>query len=450
VALTGLDIFKLLPKKNCGECGVPTCLAFAMALAAGKGTLESCPYVSDEAKEALGAAAAPPIRLVKLGYPGVDHEVELGDEHVLFRHDKTFYHPTGVAVEVTDDLDEAALAERVARINDLVFERVGLRYMVDAIAVREKTGDPARFATAAKKVAGLTKLVLMLVSEDPACLKAALAETADKKPLLAWATPATADEVAALAKEKGCAVVVCGSGLDETADLADRLAKAGLKDIVLDTGARETAAALADLTHVRRQAIKKKFRPLGYPTVAFTTEEDPMAEMMQAAVYVAKYASLVVIRTVERPAVLSLLTWRQNVFTDPQKPIQVEPKINKVGEAGTKSPVYVTTNFSLTYYTVEGEVAASKVPAYILPVNTDGTSVLTSYAAGKFTAEAIAEALKANEVEKLVEHKEVVIPGYVAVLSGKLQEVSGWKVVVGPREAAGIPAFAKERYGKSA
>ncbi len=451
MALTGLDIFKLLPKKNCNECGVPTCLAFAMALAAGKASLEACPYVTEETKEALGSAAAPPIRLLKISAPGADHEVEIGDEHVLFRHDKTFYHPAAVAIEIADD--DAGLDAKVDQANALQFERVGLKYSVDLIAVRNNSGDPAKFAAAAAKVAGKAKFALMLVAEKPESLKAALdqAPVAGKKPVLAWGTAATADAVVALAKEKGCsAVVLRGNGLDETADLADRIAKAGYRDLILDAGARDTGKALTDLTHIRRLAIKKKFRPFGYPVVAFTSETDPQAEMMQAAVYMGKYANMVVIKTTNRPAVLTLLTWRQNIYTDPQKPIQVEAKINQVGDANPKSPVYVTTNFSLTYYTVEGEVAASKIPSYILAVNTDGTSVLTSYAAGKFTAEAITEALKKAEAEKLVENKELILPGYVAVLSGKLGELSGWKILVGPREAAGIPAFAKERYGKPA
>jgi len=446
VALTGLDIFKLLPKKNCNECGVPTCLAFAMALAAGKAKLESCPYVSDEAKEALGAAAAPPINLVKLGAAEDDHQTEIGDEHVIFRHDKTFYHPPAVVVEVSDTDD--AVAERVAKINELKFERVGLEYTVDLVGIRNASGDAAKFAEAAKKVAGLTKLSLMLISEDAGALKAALDAVANRRPVLAWATPGNHAEVVAVAKEKGCPVVVKGDGLDETAELAEKIAKDGHKELILDTGARETGAVLADLTQIRRQAIKKKFRPLGHPVVAFAAEDDPQAEMMQAAVYVAKYASMVVIKTVERPEVLTLLTWRQNVYTDPQKPIQVQTKIYEVGDVTPKSPVYVTTNFSLTYYTVEGEVSASKIPAYIIPCDTDGTSVLTAWAAGKFSGESIAETMKKLDIESKVEHRDVVIPGYVAVLSGKLKEESGWNVVVGPREAAGIPSFAKEKFGK--
>jgi len=448
VALTGLDIFKLLPKTNCGECGVPTCLAFAMALAAGKTSLEACPHVSEEAKETLGAAAAPPIRLVTLGTEADDHRIEIGDEQVLFRHDKTFYHPCAIAVEVRDDLSDADLEARLDKINGLVFERVGLEYKIDLVAVTNASGDAARFAAAAKKVADSTKFALMLVSEDAGALREALEAVAARRPVLAWATEANHEEVVALAKQKGCPVVIKGDGLDKTAELADKVSKMDHKDLILDTGARETARVLADLVHMRRLAIKKRFRPLGYPTIAFTTEEDPQAEMMQAATYVAKYASMIVIRAVGRPEVLSLLTWRQNVYTDPQKPIQVQSKVYEVGEPGRDAPVYITTNFSLTYYTVEGEVAASKIPSYIIPVDTDGTSVLTAWAAGKFTGESIAETMKNLDIESKVDHREVVIPGFVAVLSGKLQEASGWKVLVGPREAAGIPAFAKEKFGK--
>lgn len=448
MALTGLDIFKLLPKTNCGECGVPTCLAFAMALAAGKTSLEACPHVSEEAKETLGAAAAPPIRLVTLGTEADDHRIEIGDEQVLFRHDKTFYHPCAIAVEVRDDLSDADLEARLDKVNGLVFERVGLEYKIDLVAVTNASGEAARFAAAAKKVADSTKFALMLVSEDAGALREALEAVAARRPVLAWATEANHEEVVALAKEKGCPLVIKGDGLDGTAGLADKVSKMDHKDLILDTGARETARVLADLVHMRRLAIKKRFRPLGYPTIAFTTEEDPQAEMMQAATYVAKYASMIVIRAVERPEVLSLLTWRQNVYTDPQKPIQVQSKVYEVGEPGRDAPVYITTNFSLTYYTVEGEVSASKIPSYIIPVDTDGTSVLTAWAAGKFTGESIAETMKNLDIESKVDHREVVIPGFVAVLSGKLQEASGWKVLVGPREAAGIPSFAKEKFGK--
>ena len=446
MALTGLDIFKLLPRKNCNECGVPTCLAFAMALASGKASLEACPYVSEEAKEALGSAAAPPIRLVKIGAPGVDHEVELGDENVLFRHDKTFYHPAAVAVEVGDDLDAGALAARLGKIAELVFERVGQRYTVDLVAVRNVTGDPAKFAAAAKAVAEKTKLALMLVAEKPEALKAALDVVADRKPILAWGTPETADAVVALAKEKGCAVVLRGAGLDETANLAERIAKTGFKDIILDSGARETGKVLADLTQVRRLAIKKKFRPFGFPIAAFCAEKDPLAEMTQAAVYMAKYASLIVIKAVERPQVLTLLTWRQNIYTDPQKPIQVEPKVYPIGEPGPDSPVFVTTNFSLTYFIVSGEIENSGISAWLLVPECEGLSVLTAWAAGKFSGATIGKFAKEIDLDGQVTSRQIIIPGYVAQISGELEEsMPGWKVLVGPQEAGDLESFIKTR-----
>jgi acetyl-CoA decarbonylase/synthase complex subunit gamma len=443
LGLTGLDIYKQLPKKNCGECGPPTCLAFAMALASGKASLETCPYVSDAAKEALGAASAPPIRLVKIGVAA--NEVAVGDETVIFRHDKTFFHETGVAIQVDDDLDDAALDAKLARIADLVFERVGLKYTVNFVAVKCVKGDAARFAAFAKKVADQTTLALILMAECPDCLGKAAEPLAARRPLLYAATGANFDGMLALAKKLSLPLAILGKDLDETAALAEKASAAGVKDLVLDAGQRDTGKALAALTQCRRLSIKKKYRPLGFPTMAISSETDPLAEIMQASVYVAKYAGIVVIKADVKEQVLPLLTLRQNIYTDPQKPIQVEAKLNGVGAVTPQSLVYVTTNFSLTYYTVEGEVASSKIPAYILAVQTDGTSVLTAWAAGKFTSESIAAAIKSSGVEEKVAHRNIILPGYVAILSGKLQELSGWKVIVGPREAAGIPSFAKAR-----
>jgi acetyl-CoA decarbonylase/synthase complex subunit gamma len=444
MGLSGLDIYKQLPRTNCKECGMPTCLAFAMALAAGKASLEKCPHVSDAAKEALGAAAAPPIRLVTVG--SGDLKVEIGDEVVVFRHDKTFLHPTGVAVLLPDTLEDAELAARTATLDGMVLERVGLKYNVDMLAVQQSSGDAARFAAAAGIVAKNAKRPLMLITTDPAAMKDALAAVARQRMLLCGADVSNYEAMAALARDHNCPLVVKGNGLNETADLAQKLAGLGVKDIVVDTGARDTSRVLADLTQIRRLAITRRFRPLGHPTVAFVTEDDPRAAAVQAGLYIGKYASMVVVPLCEPHHLMPVLTWRGNVYTDPQKPIQVEPRVYSVGAVDRNSPVYITTNFSLTYFTVEGEVTASKVPAYILPVNTEGTSVLTSWASGKFSAESIAGFLKESGIEGLVDHRNLVLPGYVAVLSGKLQELSGWKAAVGPREAAGIPAYAKSRF----
>jgi acetyl-CoA decarbonylase/synthase, CODH/ACS complex subunit gamma len=441
MGLTGLEIYKQLPKTNCKECAFPTCLAFAMAMAAGKAALEKCPYVSEEAKEALGAAAAPPIKLVKIGTG--DTAVELGDETELFRHDKRFYHPTAIAIEISDTEDVAA---RVEAFSGLEFDRVGLRFITDMVALRNASGDAAKFKAAAEAVAAGTKRPMVLISEDAAAMDAALSAVAAGKPLIYAATNDNFEAMTALAQKYECPLAVKGNGLDDLSELVEKITKLGYKELVLDSGSRETSQVLSDLTQIRRSAVRKRFRPFGYAAMAFTSKEDSFEEVVQAGVYLSKYAGLVVMKAAEKAQLLPLLSWRQNLFTDPQKPIQVEAKAVAVGDVTPDSPVYITTNFSLTYFIVEGEVETSKVPAYIVPVNTDGISVLTAWAAGKLTGESISKALKENDMESKVNHKTLVLPGYVAVLSGSTEEATGWNVMVGPREASGIPKFAKSNF----
>ena len=441
MGLTGLEIYKHLPKTNCKDCGSPTCLAFAMALASGKASLDACPHVTEEAKAALDSAAAPPIKLVKVGTG--DQVVELGDETELFRHDKRFFHPTGIAVLISDGEDVAAKAEK---FEALEFDRVGLHYVTDMVAVKCDSGDAAKFKAAVETVAGKTKKALILIAEDPAIMEAALEVVADRKPLVYAATAGNYEQMTALAKAKECPMAVRGDDLASTAELVDKVVALGYKELVIDSGARETSKVLADLTQIRRQAIRKKFRSFGYPTIAFTSKESPQEEIVQAGVYVSKYASIVVMKAAEKQQLLPLLSWRQNLYTDPQKPIAVEPKLYSIGEVTPDSPVYCTTNFSLTYFIVEGEVESSRIPSYILSVDTGGISVLTAYADNKFTAETISAAMKKAALEEKVNHRKIVIPGYVAVLKGALEEASGWEVLVGPREAAGIPKFAKETF----
>lgn len=442
MGLTGLEIYKQLPKKNCGECGPPTCLAFAMSLAAGKASLESCPYVSDDAKENLDAASAPPIKLIKAGMG--DAQIELGDETELFRHDKTFYHPTGVGFLVSDSLSADELNAKVEEINSLEYERVGLDYRVDFVVVKNDSGNADTFKAAVEAVNAKTKQAVILYSEDAAAIEKGLEVVGDKKPIVYPATEENYEAMTAVAKKYEAVLGVKGNDLDSLAQLVEKIAK-DYKELVIDSGTREVSEAMADLVQMRRLAIKKKFRPFGYPTMAFATEGDSLDQVLDAQVYVSNYASVVVLETTNRADVLSLLTWRQNLYTDPQKPIQVEEKIFEVGEVTPDSPVYLTTNFSLSYYSVEGEVEASKVPSYIIPIDTDGTSVLTAWAAGKYEGDKIAAVLEKLGIADKVNHKNIIIPGYVAVISGKLKEASGWNVIVGPREASGIPAFAKSQ-----
>lgn len=440
MALTGLEIYKQLPKKNCGECGVPTCLAFAMALASGKASLDTCPHVTAAAREALDSASAPPIKAIKFGKDSI-----LGDETVLFRHDKTFYHPTTLMIRVSDTLSDAELDSKLQEINGLEFDRVGLHYSIDGVAVVNESGDVARFEKVAGIVAAGTDKSLILLSSDPAALKAALVPLAARKPLIGEATADNYEAVVNLAKESSVPVIIKAEGLDALNDLVEKAQALGYKEFVLDPGSRTPVETLANLTHLRRLAIKKKFRPFGYPVIAYSSPAEPLDEIMEASIYVAKYASAVVLNTSAKAHLLPLMALRQNLYTDPQKPIQVEPKLHSVGDVNENSPLFITTNFSLTYYSVEGEVEATKIPSYILPIDTDGTSVLTAYAAGKFEPDKIAQAMEASGIADKVKHRNVIIPGYVAVVSGKLAELTGWKVIVGPRESSGIMPFAKSQ-----
>jgi len=441
VALSGLEIYKLLPQTNCKECGFPTCLAFAMKLAQKGTELAKCPYVTDETRTALDAAAAPPIRLVTVGTG--ERAFEVGNEVVLFRHEKTFYHQPGLMVRLaSDDPDLAAKAQVV---NEYAVERVGLTLRLDGVALEHASGDAAAFAAAATTVVGAGDAPLALLSDDPAALAAAASAVAARKPLLGYATAATCDAVAAVAKEHGCPLVARGDGtLDALAALIERAKGAGVEDLVLDPGAPSPAAALALATQLRRLAIKKGQRALGYPLIAFTAAATPEEEAVLAGQAIAKYAGVVVLGSAEPGLVYPLLTLRQNVYTDPQKPIQVEPKLYEVGAVGPDSPLLITTNFSLTYFTVSGEVEGSGVPSYLLVADADGQSVLTSWAAGKFDAEKIAKTVQGSGVADLLSHKKLVIPGHVAGLSGEVEEeLPGWRILVGPREAVDVPTYLK-------
>ena len=449
MALSGLEIFKLLPKTNCKDCGRPTCLAFAMALAQKKASLEECPHVSEEAKEALGAASAPPIKLVTIGTG--ERALQIGEENVLFRHEEKFYHPPGVAVTVSDTLDEAALKERLAAIDDLRFHRVGTDIQVDLVEVRGDSGDPERFAAAVAQAASATDLHLMLTSTSAEALRAALSEeVASRRPLLCGADPENWEALAALAVQANCPLGVRADGLEALAELTEKLKGAGVSEMVLDVTAERPCQTLERLTQVRRLALRRTFRPLGFPTLARAPEADPRNEVLWASTFVAKYAGIVVIRCIEKAEVLPILTVRQNIYTDPQKPVQVEPGLYPVGEPGPEAPLMFTTNFSLTYYSVEGEVEASRIPAYILAVDTEGLSVLTAYSGDKLNEKVVNEAMQKAGVEEVVKHRKLIIPGHVAVLSGKLEEETGWEILVGPKEASQLPNYLQTQWKSAA
>jgi len=445
MALTGLDIFKLLPKTNCKKCGKPTCLAFAMALAQKRAKLEECPDVSDEAKEKLAAAAAPPMLKVQFG--AGDNQVTIGQETVCFRHEEKFHSPTVIGVTVSDKLSGSDLKDRLDSINALQFERIGIKIGVQAVAVINDSGSADTFAQTAEAVKKECDYALILVTKSPDALAAAAKKVKDSVPLLAQATPETAQKMAKIAKENNCPLVATADSLDALAELTEKIKAEGLENIVLCPPAGMTGEMkdlLKNLSDIRVLALKKAFRPLGYPTISFVTGLDDDTQAASAASLICKYSGIVVVDTVEPYAILPLLTVVMNIYTDPQKPVQVEPKVYSIGEPDENSPVMFTTNFSLTYYTVESDVEASRVPSYILVVDTEGTSVLTAYSGDKLNEKTVADAMSKYGVEDLVKHRKLIIPGYVAVMSGKLEEATNWEVLVGPRECSMLPKYLQE------
>lgn len=446
MALTGLEIYKLLPKTNCKKCGFPTCLAFAMKLSQKGIELSACPDVSEDAKAALEAASQPPIRLITVG--AGEKAFSVGNEVVLFRHEKTFFNEPGLMVAIKDTDSADAVANLVSQVTAYSVERVGKNLGVNGFAIKNVSGDKAAFANCAAAVALRTDLPIALISKDPGAIEAALGKLEGRNPLIYGATKDNAAEMAALAlKAKAPLGVVSTDGLNELAETVETLTKAGVQDLVIDPGTRGFADSLASLVQIRRLALKKNFRPLGYPVITFPGEgtSSPKEEAVLAGQQIAKYAGIVVLDHFSPETIYPILTLRQNIYTDPQKPIQMGAGVYKVGEPGENSPVYVTTNFSLTYFSVMGEVEASGRPSWVIVCDSEGLSVLTAWAAGKFDAEKIAKTVKSSGIEDKIKHRKIIIPGYVAVLMGELEdELSGWKIMVGPKDAVDISSYIKK------
>jgi len=444
MALTGIEIFKMLPKTNCKECGFPTCLAFAMGLATAKAELDKCPYVSEEVRDKLAEASAPPIRPVKIGMKeGVK---TIGGETVMFRHEKTFFNPTLIAGLITTAMTDAEVDAKIAQFNKLKYERVGLTLRPELLAILDANGDAAKFGALAKKVMDGSDGGLILCSENPDVVKAGAEAAKERKPLIGIATPANADAMGALAKELGLPLIAKAKGYDDLAALTTKLTGMGLKDLVIDAGSRGLREAFQDQVVIRRAALGPKFRPFGFPTITCPAQmtEDPVMEKLYAAVFIAKYGGIVVVNDLSADGIFPLLLQRLNIYTDPQKPMMITPGIYEMGTPGPDSPVAVTTNFALTYFIVSGEIEGSKISTWLLIQDTEGLSVMTSWAAGKFSGDSVAHLVKKCGIADKVKTRTLIIPGYAAGISGDLEEeLPDWKVSIGPREASHIPAFLK-------
>ncbi|GAB6097693.1 acetyl-CoA decarbonylase/synthase complex subunit gamma [Desulfatiferula olefinivorans] len=444
MALTGIQIFKLLPKTNCKECGVPTCLAFAMNLASGKAELDSCPYVSDEAREQLAEASAPPIRPVAVG-KGV-RKATTGGETVMYRHEKTFFNPTLLAATVNSDIADGDLDTKLLGWNALQYERVGLNLRPELVALKDVNGDKDAFAKAAKKIAETSEFNLILMTDKEDVMKAGVAAAGFKRPLMYSATAANVDAFGAIAKDNDLPIAVKADTVGDLIPLTEKLTALGIKDIVLDSGSRDVKQAFEDQVAIRRAALKDSNRSLGFPTITFPCEmaSNTDVETLLAGMFIAKYGGVVVMSDFRTESVFPLLLEKLNIFTDPQRPMTVTEGIYEINNPDENSPILVTTNFALTYFIVFGEIEGSRVPCYLLIKDAEGLSVLTAWAAGKFGGDDVGSFVKKCGIMDKVKHQNIVIPGYAAAIAGDVEEeLPGWNIIVGPREAAHIPAFLK-------
>jgi acetyl-CoA decarbonylase/synthase complex subunit gamma len=444
---SGIEILKLLPKTNCGDCGQPTCLAFAMNIATGKMELAACPHVTQEARAALAESAAPPIREVSVGV-GPD-KVTVGGETVLFRHEKTFFHKPGLAVLLTDAMTDSEIDTKITALTAHRFDRVGMVLSAEMIAVQSITGDKERFTAIAKKAAEKAAGVI-LMSDAPGVMEAGLSAVAVKRPLIYAAGQGNADAMAGLAAKYQCPLAVTAPDVSTLAGLAGKVMAKGVKDIVLDCQSPSLSRLLNDQTVIRRAALKRE-KSLGFPTICFPERIAGgfTEEMLAANLAVAKYAGIVVLSDIRGEGIFPLLISRLNIYTDPQRPMMTAQGLYPINNPKENSPLLVTSNFSLTYFIVSGEMEASRVPAWLLVLDTEGLSVLTAWAAGKFAGDLVAGLMKKTEIAGKLTQRKVVIPGYVAVISGELEEElgDGWEVIIGPREAAHIPRFLRDMTG---
>ncbi|NQU64406.1 MAG: acetyl-CoA decarbonylase/synthase complex subunit gamma [SAR324 cluster bacterium] len=439
MALTGLKIQKYLPKTNCKECGSKTCLAFAMKLAAKKADLSECPYASAEAIQLLGAASEPPVKEIALGNA---ETLKIGAETVFYRHEKTFVNQTAFAINLDDTCSSAEIEQTLDRINAYVLDRVGQELRIDMVAITQKSGSSEQFAALAKKAWETTGRPLVLKSDQPASLVTAAQAVARSHSLLVAADGNAIGMLKDAAIEHGHALAVTAPDLDQMVKRTTELKEGGLNNLVLQFTSHSLAEQFQLNSIARKAALKDNYKPLGYPTLFFVQSGDLLESGVTAITEICKYGGICVLPEFDPALLVTLMTLRLNLYTDPQKPIQVEPGIYPVGDPKPDSPVFVTTNFSLTFFIISGEIENSGISAWLVVPECEGMSVLTSWAAGKFSGESVAKFAKEAGLEEQVTTRDIIIPGYVSQISGDLEEaLPGWNVIVGPQESADIESF---------
>jgi acetyl-CoA decarbonylase/synthase complex subunit gamma len=460
--LSPIEIYKLLPGTNCKECGETNCMAFAARLVNREASLEECKPLLEENLAAsyaeLWALLKPAVKAIEVGVG--ENALTIGGEYVLYRHDFTYFNQPAMAVDVTDEMNDEEFETRIHVLNDFAYNYIGMDLTLDMLNIRCTSGDAQKFAEAVKKADQLTRKPLMLVAHKPAILEAGLKNVADKRPLIHGATKDNWKEVAELATKYGCPVVAYSPGdLDTLKSIALTLEEYGINEIALDPGTqpKEYISSITDsFTILRWNAINEEEEGLGYPLigapmVAWAVEEaDPVLnewnEAILAGILIARFADLIVVHGISGWSLLPQVFLRSNLYTDPRKPVSVEAGLITMGTPDENSPVLLTTNFALTYYTVANDIENAKVNGYLLVVDSEGMSVESAVAGRKMTADTVAEAIKEFKVESKVKHRNIIIPGRSARLSGEIQEASGWKVSVGPLDSSGIASYVSEKW----
>ena len=438
MALTTLDVYKQLPKTNCKDCDLPTCMAFAMQVAAKQKALTDCPHISDETKTDLSAASSPPMKLVKIGRG--DNEFEFGQETVMFRHDEKFHHPCGIAVRVPSSLSTGDALKRVERINSSVFERVGEKLKVSFCAVEIDGCDDA--VERVKQISDKSNVPIILIGKNGGSVDACVEAIKTKKPLLYKADSSNFEEFSEIAARAKVPLVAGGESVEELAELTQRIKERGVEEIVLGVGGKNPGETLQLLTETRRAALLKNFKPLGFPSIVEINNDSKEIEIAYASIFAIKYAGVVLVNDLEAWQLLPLMTSIQDIYTNPQVPNAVEAKLFEIGNVNENSPVMFTTNFALTYFSVAGEVERSKIPAYICVVDTEGMGVLNAYAGDKMSPEKVIKTIQEQKVSERVKHRKLIIPGLIPVYRAELEESSEWEeVIIGPKTAREIPSF---------
>jgi acetyl-CoA decarbonylase/synthase complex subunit gamma len=415
-------------------------MAFAMKLAQKKAELGECPHASEQARQVLGAASEPPIRLVQIGCA---QPLAVGNETVMFRHEKTFFHPAGIAVELRTSAGEEALARKVQDLENVQVERVGEKLRPDLFFVTHDSGNPDDLLRALRIVKQLSGKGIILDCPEEKALEEAVERLKGDRPAIFLRQEMTETDIA-LARVCDASLIVTARSYQELEKQTEKARASGFNNLILNLDSGDLGTQWQRNTILRRSALKKNFKPFGYPLLALLHGDGLHDWLASASLLLCKYASIIVLPEYDRALLCALLTLRQNIYTDTQKPIQVDAKVYPVGEPTPDSPVFVTTNFSLTYFIVSGEIENSGISAHLLVVDTEGQSVLTSWAAGKFGGEKIAKFIKDIKLEEDVKTRKIVIPGFVAQISGDLEEhLAGWEVIVGPQEASDIQSFVK-------